>query len=96
MRFWRNLLGGLILWAAHFFAIYGIASILSGTQAAVVLAILVTGLALAVTAWLFAKTASSLRGASDDIQRWSSRLSLLGYVLAGAAIAYQGLAAAFS
>lgn len=96
MRFWRNLLGGLTLWAAHFFAVYGIASVLPGTRTAIVLVLLVTGLALAATSWLFATTVFALRKASDDLQRWSSSLALLGYAMAGAAIIYQGLPAAFS
>ena len=96
MRFWRHLLGGLILWATHFFAVYGIASVLPGTGAAIVLVLLVTGLALAVTSWLFASTVLTLRKANDDLQRWTSSLALFGYALAGAAITYQGLPAAFS
>jgi len=95
MLIWRNMLGGLVLWAAHFFAVYGIASVLPGTQAAVVLVLLVTGLALAAASWLFAK-AYAARTASDDLQRWSVRLALLGYALAGTAIIYQGLPAALT
>ena len=96
MRFWRNLLGGPLLWAAHFLAVYGIASVLPGTRAAIVLVVLATGVALAVTSWLFASTMSAFRGANDDLQRWSRSLALIGYALAGAAITYQGLPAAFS
>jgi len=96
MRFWRNLLGGPLLWAAHFLAVYGIAGVLPGTRAAIVLVLLVTGVALAATSWQFARTVSAVRGADDDLQRWSSSLALFGYALAGAAITYQGLPAAFS
>ncbi len=93
MRIWRNLLGGLLLWAAHFFSVYGIASVLPGTRAAATLVLLVTGLALAAASWLFARTYAA-RTASDDLQRWSAKLALLAYGLAGAAIIYGGLAAA--
>jgi hypothetical protein len=96
MRTWRDLLGGLLLWAAHFLAVYGIASVLPGTQAAIILVLLVTGLALAAAAWLSARTVAAFRTAGDDLQRWSAGLALLGYALAGAAIVYQGLPAAFS
>lgn len=34
MRTWATLLGGLTVWAAHFFAIYAIACILPGQTAA--------------------------------------------------------------
>ena len=95
MAFWRTLLGGLILWTAHFFAVYGIASIFPGTRTAVVLVLVATGLALAAAAWFFVRSARAVRAARDDLQRWSSGLALLGYALAGAAITYQGLPAAF-
>ena len=96
MRFWRNLLGGPLLWAAHFLAVYGIASVLPGTRVAIVLVLLVTGGALAITSWQFTRTVLAFRGANDDLQRWSRSLALFGYALAGAAITYQGLPAAFS
>jgi len=96
MRSWRHLLGGLILWAAHFLAVYGIASVLPGTRTAIILVLLVTSLALAGAAWLFARTVAAFRTAGDDLQRWSAGLALLGYAMAAPAIVYQGLPAAFS
>ncbi len=94
MSYWRNLLGGLILWAAHFVIVYGIASILPGTQAAVALVLAITVVALAITAFLMVKTIRAMHVAVDDLQRWSAKLALLGYALATIAIAYQGFAAA--
>lgn len=94
MRFWRKLLGGLVLWAAHFFAVYIISSALPGTQTARILVLIATGLALAVASWLAFKAAYALRRATDGLDRWTISLSLLGYALAGAAIIYQGLPAA--
>ncbi|HEU4877752.1 MAG TPA: hypothetical protein VFT07_07920 [Sphingomicrobium sp.] len=93
MRSWRDLLGGPILWAAHFFAVYGIASIWPGTQTAIVLVLVVSALALAAASWLFARAISRLREASDELQRWSSGLAILGCAIAAAAIIYQGLPA---
>lgn len=94
MSYWRNLLGGLILWAAHFVIVYGIASILPGTQAAVVLVLAITVVVLAITAYLLVKTVGVMRSAVDDLQRWSTMLTLFGYAMATIAIAYQGFAAA--
>ncbi len=91
MRFWRNLLGGLILWAAHFLAVYAIASLWPGTQRARILVAVATLLALAVGGWLSIKGLRQFRAATDDMNRWSWSLTLLGYALAGAAIVYQGL-----
>jgi len=95
MTFWRDLLGGLILWTAHFFSLYAIASILPGTQLARWLVVAATVLALAVGWRLATWTGRAARTATDDLKRWSGSLALLGYALAGAAITYQGLPAAF-
>ena len=96
MRFWRNLLGGLILWTAHFFAVFGVASLWPGTQLARILVLVATVLAFAVGGWLSVKGLRQFRAATDDMQRWSWSLALLGYALAGAAIAYQGLPSALA
>lgn len=90
MRFWRNLLGGLILWTAHFFAIYIIASLWPGTLLARVLVLMATILALAVAGWRSMLVLRNMRAVPDDFTRWSRGLALLGYALAGTAILYQG------
>lgn len=91
MRFWRNLLGGLILWTAHFFATYIIASLWPGTSLARILVVMATVLALAVAGWRAVLVLRHMRTAADGFLRWSGGLALLGYALAGAAILYQGL-----
>lgn len=91
MQFWRNLLGGLILWTAHFVAVYAIASLWPGTQLARILVLAATIVALAFAGWRSIKGVRQYRSATDDMHRWSWSLALLGYALAGAAIAYQGL-----
>ena len=93
MRVWRHLLGGLILWTAHFFGVYAIASILPGTAAAPFLVVMVTVLAMGIAWWLATKTFAALRSATDDLHRWSAGVALIGYALAGTAILYQGLPA---
>ncbi len=96
MQFWRNLLGGLLLWAAHFVAVYAVASIWPGSQLARALVAAATVLALALGGWLSVKAMRRFRAATDDLHRWSWSLTLLGYALAGVAIAYQGLPSALS
>ncbi len=91
MRFWRNLLGGLILWTAHFFAVYSIASLWPGTMLARVLVLVATILALAVAGWGAMLVLRKKRTAPDDLVEWSRGLALLGYALAGTAILYQGM-----
>lgn len=96
MGAWRDLLGGLVLWTAHFFGVYIIGSILPGSEAAIILVLVVTVLAFAAASLLFVRTARALRQATDDFQRWAGGIALLGYALAGLAIAYQGLPALFT
>lgn len=93
MRYWCKLLGGLILWAVHFFTVYAVASVFPGTRLAPVLVLAVTLAILAVTFWLAITTARALRGAAEDVHRWSGRLSVLTYALAAVAIVYQGFPA---
>ena len=93
MQQWRNLLGGLLLWAVHFFAVYIIGSVFPGTKTAAVLVLVTTVVILALT-WALAIRAIRAGSKTDDrLQRWISDLTLLGYTVAGVAIIYQGLPA---
>lgn len=93
MREWRHLLGGMLLWTAHFFAVYGIASLLPGTRLAAILVLFATGLALAIAGYLLAATVREHRTEEDSLKRWSSKGSAVLYALAGLAVLYQGLPA---
>lgn len=93
MQAWRHLLGGLLLWAAHFFALYAIASILPGTRAAAVLVLIATALASVMAAVFIYRISRTHRQEHDGLQRWMHSLSASGYALAGAGIVYQGLPA---
>lgn len=93
MREWRHLLGGMLLWTAHFFAVYGIASLFPGTRLAAFLVLVATGLALAVAGYLLAATLRRHRAEDDSLERWSSKGSAMLYALAGLAVLYQGLPA---
>lgn len=96
MRLWRHLLGGLLLWAGHFFVVYGIASALPGTNEAVVLVVIATAAALAIAVFLFASALQKSRAETDQLLRWIHGAAALGYALAGAAVVYQGLPAFLS
>lgn len=93
MREWRHLLGGMLLWTAHFFAVYGIASLLPGTRLAAILVLFATGFALAIAGYLLAVTVREHRTEEDSLKRWSSKGSAVLYALAGLAVLYQGLPA---
>lgn len=94
MRAWAFLLCGLIVWAAHFFALYIAASLFPGREAARWLALAATAGALAAAGWLLALSLNRMRGAeADDLRRWTAGLAAAGCGLALVAIAYQGLPA---
>lgn len=93
MAAWRHLLGGMLLWTAHFFAAFGIASTLPGTRAANIIVLIATVVALGIATLLFVKTIQKLRSDSDQLTRWIYGAAALGYALAGTAILFQGLPA---
>src|SRR3546814_6352997 len=72
MRTWALMLGGLLIWAAHFFALYGIgefAGSSAGARATVAgLTILALG-GVGIVAYR-----SRRRSTSDDFNGWSVRL----------------------
>ena len=93
MRAWLVILGGLLAWTAHFFAVYAIGSIWPGTETAKWLVGIATLLALAATGWLLARDLRLGRSAADSFGRWTAGLGALGCALALPAILYQGLPA---
>ena len=93
MHEWRNLLGGLLLWAIHFFAVYIIGSVFPGKRIAAALVLITTFAIIAVTLTLAINAFRAISEMHDGLQRWMSDLSLLGYLIGGLAIIYQGLPA---
>jgi hypothetical protein len=96
MRPWLVLLGGLLVWAAHFFAVYGFASLLPGTSLARWLTALLTlgGLVILAAMALPSRRRAHAQG-DGDLASWLNRLELLGLALAAVAVLYQGLPALF-
>ena len=94
MRSWLLYLGGLIIWAAHFFAIYVAASVFPGTRTARWLTISLTILALGALVLLIDRIYRRRRAhPSAGPARWLDTLALLGAGLALVAIIYQTLPA---
>lgn len=96
MRGWGFLLGGLLVWAADFFLLYAIASILLTSPLARLLSGIVTLAAMAAAGWLLLRAWRCYRGRGDDLRRWIALVAMLGCGLALLAVAWQGLAAIFS
>lgn len=91
MRGWTFLLGGLIVWAVHFFALYGVASVLLTTMPARILTGLISLACLAADAWLF--TAALRARPADPVEAWQRRIALTGTGLSAVAVVWQALPA---
>lgn len=89
---WTLLLGGLLVWALHFFALYAVASIFLTSDTARLLTVAVTLLCLVLNALLFVRVASVQ--ADVELTRWMRSLALLGVSLSVVAILWQALPAA--
>lgn len=94
MRTWAFLLGGLIVWAVHFFLLYGIASIFPGRQIAYWLSIIATIPAMAADVgllWLAAIL--RLRKNSEEFRTWAIDLAAMAAALSLLAVTWQALPA---
>lgn len=91
MRAWAYLLGGLIVWAIHFFAVYIVASVFLTTTIARILALVVTLGCLAADGWLLLRLRRSSGG--DDFHEWMRMIALIGAGLSAVAVLWQGLPA---
>ena len=93
MRAWAFMLGGMLVWAAHFFTLYAIASLFLTTSLARALTLIVTLVCLAAGALVLASALRARRRAHDTAARWRYGLAALFASLALIAIAWQGLPA---
>lgn len=89
MREWRFLLGGLIIWTVHFFALYIVASVFLTTPLARLLTVLITLACLAGEAVLFARA----RKSAQTREPWLRTVALSSIGLSAVAITWQGLPA---
>ena len=90
MRSWLILLGGLLLWALHFFLLYAIGEF-GGSGATARIAVgLLTLLLLAADLVLLV---SILRRRRTGFSGWRDQVGALGALLAAVAIVWQGLPA---
>jgi hypothetical protein len=92
MRAWAILLGGLTVWAAHFFALYAIASILPGQPEARWLALAATVPAILADGLLVWRAAAWMR-ATDQLHRSIGQISAVGAALSLIAVIWQALPA---
>ena len=94
MPTWLLSLGGLLVWAAHFFGLYLIASIWLTTSTARVVALVFTVACLAADGWIFWRIAQARRAKGlDPLERWLLVLAVLGAALSALSVLWQGLPA---
>jgi hypothetical protein len=91
MRSWLVLLGGLLVWAFHFFVLYAVGSVFLTTDLARGLTIALTLICL-VAVGLVGRRAW-LAGPSDAEGDWIRMVGLWGVALSAIAILWQGLVA---
>lgn len=91
MKSWLILLSGLLIWAAHFFLLYGIGEFVgSGRGARIAVAVATFGAAgfITATGWrIFAGRPA------DGFAAWRRHLALAGLFLGAVAIVWQSLPA---
>jgi hypothetical protein len=87
------MLGGLLVWAAHFFAVYAAASLFPGDPRGNVVALAATLAALGANIALLRWALASRRSAGDGLDRWTSRLGAGAAALSLIAVIWQGLPA---
>ena len=88
MRAWIILLGGLAVWAMHFFVLYGIASVLPGRPEARWLVLAATLPAVAFDGLILWKTAGS-RSRPDPLDGWIARIGAAGAAISLIAVVWQ-------
>ena len=92
MRAWLILLGGLIIWAVHFFSLYILASVFGSTMTARVGTALITTACLAANGAILALILRDGR-LVDGLDRWIGSGGAVGAGLSLVAVVWQGLPA---
>ncbi len=92
MNAWVLLLGGLTVWAIHFFLLYSFASLFPGQEIARILTLAATAPALAVDALLL-WAAAGRAFQTDELDRWVYDVSATGAALSFIAVIWQALPA---
>lgn len=96
MRRWLFMLGGLLVWAAHFAGVYAIASVadvVAHASAPAARALIGAFTLVCVLAAAGIAVVAARRRTGDAQERFSASLAALGGALAAVAILWQGLPA---
>lgn len=93
MRAWSFLLGGMIVWAIHFFALYIVVSIFLTSMLTRVLVLAITLACLAAAGYILLRATKEWSGSTDAPDKWGHGLAALFAALALVAVIWQGLPA---
>ncbi len=93
MRAWAYLLGGLLVWAVHFFALYAAASIFLTSPTSRAITAVATLICLAAAALLGVRGWAGRRGGGEPFGKWVHTIAALSGAAAFIAIAWQALPA---
>jgi len=91
VRGWTFLLGGLIIWAVHFFALYIVASVFLTTPLARMLTLLISLVCLVAGVLLLVRVWCS--DGSTAMNEWTRGVALLGAMISIVAVLWQALPA---
>jgi ABC-type nickel/cobalt efflux system permease component RcnA len=91
VRTWAFLLGGLVVWTVHFFALYIVGSVWHSTLLArgLTLAITIGCLAAVIIQYLSVRRIQR----EAEMDKWGRTVALAGLGVAGIAVIWQGLPA---
>jgi hypothetical protein len=94
MKKWLFLLGGLLVWASHFFLLYGFASIFPGTDLSRWLTIAATCVALGANIGIIhVALGAKVADGRDPLDGWIGTVGLSAGLLSFLAVLWQGFPA---
>ena len=94
MPAWRIMLGGLTVWAAHFFTLYALGSVFESTAPARFGSLVATAAAVVANLAILRTLRQPAAGPADDaFALWMKSLGALGAMLSLVAVLWQGLPA---
>jgi hypothetical protein len=97
MRAWFLLLGGMLVWTIHFFALYGFGSLFGTNQTARIATVLITLACLAANVAILVTCIRIARVADrESVLGWPARLGAPVAVLSIVSVAWQGFPALFA
>ena len=87
------LFGGLLVWAADFFLLYAVASIMLTSPEARIASAAVTLAAVAADLWLMWRARLAARLPEDPYDGWMAHMALLAAAISLVAVVWQGFPA---